>query len=227
MMNEEKRLNRNYKNRRSNINAFLDDYAYTIEAFIALYEASFEEKWIYAAKKLVEYAILHFIDSESSMFFYTSDVDEPLIARKIDFSDNVTPSSNSSLAIGLIKLSKCFINEDYEEKALKLISSIKQSAIQNPTFHSYWLLAATYFVYPFYEVGIVGSECFGKRKDLAKEYLPNIVLFGSRDTGNINILKERFVKGKTLIYICKKGACQLPVEDVGSAIIELEKLNCR
>ena len=194
-----------------------------MEAFIALFEATFDEKWIYLAQKLVEYVILHFSDSQSKMFFYTSDIDDPLIARKIDFSDNVIPSSNSSFAIGLIKLSKIFVNDSYEERALKLISSMKQTVIQNPTFHSYWLLAATYFVYPFYEVGIVGSECFKKRNELAKKFLPNIVLFGSPERGNLDILRERFVKDKTLIYVCEKGACQLPVEDVVDTIVKLEK----
>ena len=157
------------------------------------------------------------------MFFYTSDIDDPLIARKVDFSDNVIPSSNSSFEIGLIKLSKIFVNENYEERALKLINSIKQSAIQNPTFHSYWLLAATYFVYPFYEVGIVGSECFEKRNELTKEYLPNIILFGSIGTGNLAILKDRFIEDKTLIYICEKGTCQIPEEKMESAIQKLKK----
>ena len=232
MMDEEGRLNRNFKNGKSTtcppddfgrrVNAFLDDYAYTIEALISLYEATFDEKWIYAAKKLVDYVILHFSDSESPMFFYTSDIDEPLISRKIDFSDNVIPSSNSSFAVGLIKLSKLFVGEDYEEQALKLINSINQFAIQNPTFHSYWLLAATYFVYPFYEVGIVGHECLDKRNDLTKKYLPNIILFGTRERENIEILKDRFVKDKTLIYVCEKGACQLPEEKLESVIKKLK-----
>ena len=84
-------------------------------------------------------------------------------------------------------------------------------------------MAASYFIYPFYEVGIVGSECFKKRNELAKKFLPNIVLFGSSEEENLVILKERFVEGKTLIYICEKGVCQLPVEDVGNAIVKLEE----
>jgi uncharacterized protein YyaL (SSP411 family) len=223
MMTEEGRLNRNYKNEKSNINAFLDDYAYTIEAFISLYEATFDEKWIYIAKKLADYVLIHFQDSDSPLFFYTSDVDDPLITRKIDFSDNVTPSSNSSFSIGLTKLSKFFTGEGYEEKALKLINSIKQATIQNPTFHSYWLIAASYFVYPFYEVGIVGNECIEKRNRLVKGFLPNIILFGSSESGTISLLKDRFVKGKTLVYICEKGACKLPVEEVGNAVAQLKK----
>ena len=208
---------------KSNINAFLDDYAYTIEAFISLYEATFDEKWIYAAKKLADYVLSHFNDSDSQMFFYTSDIDDPLITRKIDFSDNVTPSSNSSFAIGLIKLSKFFFEEGYEELASKLINSIKQSALKNPSFHAYWLTAAMYLAYPYYEVGIIGDESFDKRNLLVKEYFPNIVMFGSREGGSLDVLKERFVKGKTLIYICENGTCQLPVEEVGKAVVHLKK----
>ena len=223
MMTENGRLNRNYKNGKSTINAFLDDYAYSIEAFISLYEATFDEKWIYTAKKLVDYVILHFGDPESPMFFYTSDIDDPLITRKIDFSDNVTPSSNSSLAAGLIKLSKFFFEAGYEERASKLVNSINQSAIKNSTFHAYWLTVAMYLTYPYYEVGIVGSECIKLRNLLVKEYLSNTVLFGSQESGTLDVLKDRFVKGKTLIHICEKGACQLPMEEVGRAVAQLKK----
>ncbi|MCW8961148.1 MAG: thioredoxin domain-containing protein [Ignavibacteriaceae bacterium] len=223
MMNEDGKLNRNYKNGKSTINAFLDDYSYTIEAFISLYEATFDEKWIYAAKKLADYVILHFSDKDSPMFYYTSDIDKALITRKIDFSDNVIPSSNSSFAVGLIKLSKFFFNNNYEELAFNLVNSMKQSIIKNPTFNSYWLTAAAYLTYPYYEVGIVGNECFEKRDSLVKKYLPNIVLFGSTEKGELDVLRDRYVKGKTLIYICEKGACQLPVEEVGNAIFQLRK----
>ena len=97
MISKDGRLDRNYKNGKSTINAFLDDYSYTIEAFISLYEATFDEKWIYAAKKIADYSIEHFEDEQSGMFFFTSNIDDPLITRRIDFSDNVTPSSNSSI----------------------------------------------------------------------------------------------------------------------------------
>ena len=62
-------LNRNYKNGRSTINGFLDDYSLTIEAFIALYQVTFDESWLELAKSLAEYAIGHFFDGNSKMFY--------------------------------------------------------------------------------------------------------------------------------------------------------------
>jgi len=35
-------------------------------------------------------------------------------------------------------------------------------------------------------------------------------------------LKQRFVEGKTLIYVCKNKACLLPVSEVKEALTQLE-----
>ena len=72
---QDNRLDRNFKNGKSSINGFLDDYAFTIEAFIALYQASFDEKWLEEAQQLSAYVIAHFYDKKSGMFYYTSDID--------------------------------------------------------------------------------------------------------------------------------------------------------
>ncbi len=221
LMKEDNRLNHSYKNGYSSINGFLEDYAYTIEAFISLYESTFDEKWIYTAKKLADYAIKHFTDKNSGMFFFTSDLDDQLITRKIDFSDNVTPSSNSSMTAGLFKLSKYFNNNKYEEITSKLIKIMKAPVFKNPAFNSYWLSSATKQTYSFYEVGIIGSKSMELSRRLSKEYLPNIALFGAETNGSLELLKNRFTEGKTLIYVCENRVCQLPLENVDQAITQL------
>ena len=69
------KLFHSYKNGRSTINAYLEDYALTISAFIRLYEATYDTKWLTHSEKLTEYAIAHFYDTKSGMFFFTSDLD--------------------------------------------------------------------------------------------------------------------------------------------------------
>ena len=179
------------------------------------------KKWIYSAKNLADYTIKHFADEKSGMFFFTSDIDDPLIARRIDISDNVTPSSNSSMTTGLFKLSKYFFNEGYEEISSKLINVMKDAILKNPAFHSNWLIVASHQVFPYYEIGITGGETINKRKQIAKEYLPNIAVFGTEKKGTLAILKDRFVEGKTLIYICENRVSQLPVEEVSEALKQL------
>ena len=94
-------ITRNYKNGKSSIPGLLDDYSFTISAFIDLYQATFDEKWLYKANELTDYTILHFFDTSSGMFYYTPDNHSDLIARKMEITDNVIPSSNSEMAMNL------------------------------------------------------------------------------------------------------------------------------
>lgn len=221
MMNADGRLNRNFKSGKTTINAFLDDYAYTIEAFISLYEATFDEQWIHTAKKLADYAIQHFKEKETDFFFYTSKIDDPLIARKIDFSDNVTPASNSSMAMALFKLSHFFCSEQYEGLAINMLNSIKQFAVMSPTFHSYWLMTSLNLVFRYFEVGIIGNNYESEKENIIKLFLPNIILFGAEKEGTLEIVKDRIVPDKTLIYVCENRVCQLPVEDLNTAVKQI------
>ncbi|RMG73027.1 MAG: thioredoxin domain-containing protein, partial [Bacteroidetes bacterium] len=66
-------LYRNWKGGQAEINAFSDDYAFVIEGLIALYQVTFEERWLFTADSLMQYALTHFSDEETGMFFYTSD----------------------------------------------------------------------------------------------------------------------------------------------------------
>ena len=98
MLQKDHRLNRNYKDGKSVINGFLDDYALLLNAYVALYEVTFDESWLFKAEKIANYAIIHFYNIKSAMFNYTSKIDPPLIARKMEIADNVIPSSNSAMA---------------------------------------------------------------------------------------------------------------------------------
>ncbi len=221
LVKEDGRLYRNFKEGKSTINAFLDDYAYTIETFIKLYEATFDETWLYNAKSLADYALQHFSDNKSGFFFFTSDEDDPLIARKIDFSDNVTPSSNSSLAAGLFKLSKYFYSEDYETVVKKLVLAMKEAMFKSPAFHANWLNTASYLVYPYFEVAVVGDGFELFRKEISQSYLPNISVLGGSKNVSMELLNNKYVNGKTIIYVCEDKVCQLPVEKVSMAIEQI------
>ena len=221
LVKEDGRLYRNFKEGKSSINAFLDDYAYTIETFIKLYEATFDETWLYNAKSLADYALQHFSDNKSGFFFFTSDEDDPLIARKIDFSDNVTPSSNSSLAAGLFKLSKYFYSEDYETVVKKLVLAMKEAMFKSPAFHANWLNTASYLVYPYFEVAVVGDGFELFRKEISQSYLPNISVLGGSKNVSMELLNNKYVNGKTIIYVCEDKVCQLPVEKVSRAIEQI------
>jgi len=217
MMEEDGQLYRNFKNGKRNINAFLDDYSLTIEAFIGLYESTFDEQWLYNAKKLTDYAIKHFKDEKSGLFYYTSDLDDSLIVRKMELSDNVIPASNSSLAKGLFKLANYFYKKDYKDIAKNMLSKMKSNFLSNPLYHSNWGILMSDFVYPYYEVAIVGDDFNNKRVEFVKKFHPNILLLGGKDEGTLELLEQKLVRNKTMIYVCEDKNCKLPVEDVTKA----------
>jgi uncharacterized protein YyaL (SSP411 family) len=217
MMDEDGRLYRNYKNGERSINGFLDDYSFTIEAFIALYESTFDETWLYKAKTLTDFVIKHFKDDESSLFYYTSDLDDSLITRKMELSDNVIPASNSSLAKGLFKLGNYFYNKEYKDLSKNMLSRMKSNFLANPLYHSNWGILMNEYVYPYYEVAIVGDDSHTKRVEFLKKFHPNILLLGGKDEGTLELLQQKLVQGKTMIYVCEDKNCKLPVDNVKSA----------
>ena len=219
MMKEDEQLFRNYKNGKVSINGFLSDYSFTIEAFISLYETTFDESWLNKAKKLADYVIRQFKDEESGMFYFTSNLDDSLILRKIELSDNVIPASNSSLVKGLFKLSNYLYDEELKLKKSveQMVNKIKSSYIANPLYYSNWGILMMNLAYPFYEVAIVGSGYESLRSELCSKFYPNLILMGGKSEGNLELIKNKLIQNKTMIYVCRDKSCKLPVENVKDA----------
>ena len=215
------RLYRNYKDGKASINAFLDDYAFTIAAFISLYQTTFDEQWLDDAKQLAEYTITHFYDKASGMFYYTSDVDPELIARKMEVSDNVIPASNSEMAKNLFVLGTYFYSDDYITMSQKMLNNVKQNALKSGAYYANWDILMSWFASPPYEVAILGDDFEVRRKEFNKHYLPNVFLSGGKNEGRLFLLEGKEIEGQTTIYVCQDKACKLPVTDVEEALKQI------
>jgi hypothetical protein len=216
------RLHRNYKDGKASINGFLDDYAFTIAAFISLYQATFDEKWLIEAGDLLNYSLEHFYNKTSGLFYYTSDIDPALIARKMELMDNVIPASNSEMAKNLFILGKYFYNEDYLMKSEKMLSNVKENALKSGAYFANWDILMAWFASEAYEIAIVGKDYEAKRKELDQHYLPNVFLSGGKNEGTLSLLEQKNIKGQTTIYVCKNKACKLPVTKVTEALKQFE-----
>ena len=221
MMSSNNQLFRNFKNDKTSINAFLDEYAFTIEAFISLYQATFDEKWLIEAQELLEYSIAHFYNKTSGMFYYTSDLDPALIARKMEISDNVIPASNSEMAKNLFVLGKYFYNDEYTEMSRKMLNNIGQNTIRNGAYFANWNILMAWFINDPFEVAIVGKNFETIRKEFDKHYLPNVFLSGGEREGKLPLLKNRLMKGQTTIYVCKNKTCKLPTTEIKEALKQI------
>ena len=214
-------MSRNYKEGQASIAAFLDDYAFVVAAFINLYQATLDEIWLTKAHRLQEYALQHFYDKESPLFFYTSDEHPVLIARKKETSDNVIPASNSVMAKNLYQLGLLLYKDDYVAKAKRMLAQVQPNLEEYPAFYAHWASLLGWLVYEPYEVAIVGEEYAAKRKELDQQYLPNILMLGGKDEGNLVLLEDKLIPGQTTIYVCQKKICQLPVVETKKAVRQI------
>lgn len=223
-MREGNRLNRNYKNGKSSINAFLDDYALLADAYLALFQVTQNKKWLDAAEDLTEYAVAHFFDANSGMFFYTSDEDPALIARKFETTDNVIPGSNSVMANNLFALSHLLDRSDYEKKAEQMLANVKKDFVKYPSGYSNWGLLMLKELFPYYEIVIAGPKAGSLALKLRSHYLPNALLVAAQKESDLSIplLENRFLKKETRIFVCQNKVCQLPVETVEEALAQLK-----
>lgn len=211
-------LNHSYKNGRSTINGYLEDYAFVIDAFLKLYEATFDERWLSEANALMAYSIEHFYDNDSRMFFFTSNEDPALIARKMEVNDNVIPASNSVMACNLIILSHHYDRPDYKEMSETMLNNIIDKVATYPSGYSNWLNLLLNYVYPFYEVAIVGKNAKDFTVPLHDVYVPNKLLCGTKKESNLPLLENRYSKGQTRIFVCQNKVCQMPTEELEQAL---------
>jgi uncharacterized protein YyaL (SSP411 family) len=142
------RLLRTYSNGEAKIGAYLEDHAFLLEALIALFEATCEERWLTSATTLAGELIEHFSDSAHGGFFSTADDGEQLIARRKELEDSPIPAGGSSAAAGLLRLAQLTGNEEYQRQSAATIALLQTIAPKHPTSFGHMLQAMHWSLAP-------------------------------------------------------------------------------
>jgi len=222
MRRDDHGLFHSWKDGKANINGYLEDYAFSIEAALALYQYTFKVGYLQESRVLAEYVIGHFYNPENKMFFFTSDLDKALVARKQELTDNVIPASNSSFAKGLFYLGHFFEVKEFLEISKAMLNNLQSNFADYPSGYSNWMLLSMHHVQPFYEVAISGKEATDKAAEFGKYYLPNKMLIGDVRESSLPLLEHKFIDGQTTIYVCVNKACQMPVTEVSEALKQIQ-----
>lgn len=204
------------------IYGFLDDYAFTIEAFIALYEATFDESWLTKADALATASIANFYDGDSQTFYYTAIYAEELIARKSEIMDNVIPSSSSAIVRGLYRLGEILDKEDYTAIADQVFANVFPHIKKYGSAYSNWAIQLLEHVYGTNEIALTGEHILAWRQELDRYYVPNKIILGGTKS-QLPLLKD---KGglDSKAYLCRNKTCSLPLNTVAE-LIELINSN--
>ncbi|TAN10920.1 MAG: thioredoxin domain-containing protein [Chitinophagaceae bacterium] len=222
MMQKDGGLWRNYLNHKPDITGMLDDYAFFAHACIHLYQTTFDIHWLNLAKVLSAYTLKHFYDPQSGLFYYTSDNASHLIARNQEIEDNVLPSSNSVMANVLYRLGIYFDDTSYIDISQEMLSQVMKAIPSGVPYFSNWAKLLGIMQKGPYEVAIMGRHAVEKDHAIQQYYLPDALLMGG-DTENLPLLRDKSVKGQTIIYVCENKVCKLPVTEVKDALIQMKR----
>ncbi|MDZ4716199.1 MAG: thioredoxin domain-containing protein [Cytophagales bacterium] len=218
------RCQRTFKAKASETEGFLEDYAYLTQAYLSLYQSTFNDAWLHKAARECDYILANFWDEKEGFFFYAGGQSEQLIARKKEVFDNVIPSSNSVMARNLLRLGQLLDRDDWTQKAVRMGSSLKKLILTEPSYMSHWGILALEITQSFHEVVIAGPSAMQMRAELAASNLPFSLILGTTGASNLPLVQNKTVEGKTLIYVCVNKTCKQPVATVHEALVLLKAI---
>jgi len=220
-----KLLYRNYRQGRSDIEAFADDYAFVIQGVLDLYEASFDIEWLKFATQLQEMQDRSFFDEKTGGYFSTSGKDDSVFLRTKDDNDGAEPAASSVAALNLLRLSQLRDDKQMAERARKTINAFAATLSHFPSAMPQMLVALDYSLSKPRQIVIAGKKDALETKALLKEvnrhFLPTTILFladggdGQKFFGETNeaIRAMSLVDGKPAAYVCENFTCKAPVTE--------------
>jgi len=216
------RLLARYREGKSEYLAYAADYAYFIWGLIELYETDFNSQYLALALDLNEDLCKYFWDSqEGGLFFYGLDAEQLLIRPKESY-DGAMPSDNAVAVLNQMRLARLSADSGLEEKAQQAIDRFAAQIHEHPTSHSFWLLAASFQLFPGREVVVAGQS---ERKDtlqmlelLTSRYNPHNLIVLNDPVINATLGSRASylqdmpsINGQPTAYICENFTCQQPL----------------
>jgi len=207
------RLLRTWKEGEAKIDAFLEDYAFLLDALLTLYESTFEARWYHEAVRVADELIDRFEDGQRGGFFTTAEAQDELPVRRKDLEDSPIPSGNSAAAFALLRLALLSGEGKYERHALGVLRLLFPLGTRHPIAFTQLLRAADFYLAPVHEVAIVGpaAEAEALLRVVRQGFRPHLVLAGGEPDAVPLLDGREPVDGHAAAYVCEHFVCQAPV----------------
>jgi uncharacterized protein len=204
-----------YKNNVAYNNAFLDDYAYLIWAFIHLQEITGNAHYLVKAKALLDITIEKFGDENDLFFYYTSLNQKNIIAKKVEVYDGATPSANAVMCWCLNYLSVVFNDHKIRKRFQQMLNNLQPAIIKHPTSFGVWA-SVVQNKYLQKDVVVVANEINSVISSITEHYLPNKIIVFTQDKNKhfLPITLNKISTEKLAIYVCQNQQCLVPFYSV-------------
>jgi uncharacterized protein YyaL (SSP411 family) len=210
-----------WKNNIAKQPAFLDDYAFLIQALIKLQEITGATNYLEKALTLTEHVVENFIDENSGFFFYTNTNQTDVVVRKKEVYDGAQPSGNAVMADNLFRLGLYFDKSDFREKSVRMISSLGNAVVRHPTSFGSWACSMLEICAGTNEIVIISNEAEIILNQFLRTYIPHkIVMTASRGNNSFPLLAGKEKYEGTALYLCRDYTCENPVSSI-SALVDL------
>jgi uncharacterized protein YyaL (SSP411 family) len=210
---------RSWKDGRAVAAGTLEDYTHLADGLLALYQATFDERWFSAARELADYTLAHFADPAGG-FFDTADDHEALITRPKGMQDNAIPSGGAMAAEVLLRLSAFAGDDRYRTAAESAIAQAGQFAARYPTAFAQWLNALVFATGDVVEIAIAGDPGSPEGQALLEVvragYRPLSVVAArsAQSAQSVPLMADRPTRdGRATAYVCRNFACRAPVTE--------------
>ncbi len=202
-------------------NAFLEDYASLIQAYIQLQIITGDISYLDKAKKWTEYVQAHFIDEEGLFFYYTANYQKDIILRKKELYDGAQPSANAMMCSNLYYLGQVFEQSQWTDQAVAMVSAMKKMILQYPNSYSYWAQSFSQMAMGMVELVCVGEKALNGLERVLSKFLPHhLILFTTKEAEAILM-----TKGKQNIdnqyFICQNKQCLAPIMELNEFLANI------
>src|SRR5206468_10455996 len=194
------------------IKGYLEDYAMVGMGLLALYEATFDRRWLDESRRLCDQALGLFWDEEHATFFDTGADQEALVVRPRNLFDNAVPCGTSVTIEWLLRLAVFFGEELYEQRALTALRPMADLMTRYPSGFGRYLSALDFQLGPVAEVALVwpeGADAASLIATAFQGYRPNRLVVGapagSPAAQGLPLLAYRpAVEGKPTASVCRR-----------------------
>ena len=187
-MKPQGRLLRTYRQGQAKLLGYLEDHAFVADGLLALYEATFDRRWLDEAVSLAGSMVELFWDEAAGGFYDTGSDHESLVVRPRDLFDNAQPCGGSVASDVLLRLAVITGNDDYAKKGATPLRALHDLMGRAPAGTGHWLATLDFYVSVPKEIAIIGAREDPATQRLIdtvfKRYLPNKVVVGASRGGN-------------------------------------------
>jgi len=211
-----------YKDGQGRFTAYLDDYAFLLDALIELLQTRWRTSDLQFAIELADAMLAHYEDKVSGGFYFTADDAEQLIHRPKSFSDEAVPAGNGIAAFALHRLGQVLGNTRYLQTAEKTLHAAWPAIQKYPSGHASLVLALEETLAPIQLIVIRGveKEIAQWQRELNKAYAPRRIVLGiPSDATDLPLaLADKKGMHETTGYVCRGEVCSEPLKSLAALI---------